>query len=36
VSTHIFRVGTERVEADFESNDAGIAFARRMAREISH
>ncbi|WP_441281091.1 hypothetical protein [Tardiphaga sp. 862_B3_N1_1] len=32
---HIFRLGAEKTEAEFESNDAAIAFAQRMAREIS-
>ena len=32
---YIFRLGAEKAEAEFESNDAAIAFAQRMAREIS-
>jgi hypothetical protein len=32
---NIFRLGAEKAEAEFESNDAAIAFAQRMAHEIS-
>jgi hypothetical protein len=33
--TAYFLLGRDRAELDFTSNDAAIAFAHRMARELS-
>jgi hypothetical protein len=35
IPMHTFRFGAEKAEGEFESNDAAIAFAQRMAREMS-